>query len=192
MNQDENQTGQQGYGQDPTSQQQQQPQAQQSQQQPQGQQGSNDFETGQASYGNSGQADALTQSQNSSDMGQDADMGQAASGQGSGSQGSGFIGSGSSGNDMGSSSGQSEGMPLGTAGGGYGGSADTTGGQSSSGMAQAGSSDQDFADQGQGAMNEDLMGSEQDDDDDLGTTDIETERSQGRETTSKEAPSNPS
>jgi hypothetical protein len=56
-----------------------------------------------------------------------------------------------------------------TSGGGFGGSGQTTGKQ--------GSGDQNFADQGQGAMNEDLMGS----DEDSGTTDIEVERSQGRE-----------
>ncbi len=148
MNQDENQTSQQGYGQDPTSKdlQEGQPQGRQQQQQPQAsgetaqQGGAADFSTGQASYGNSGQAELQTQSQNSSDMGQEADMGQSG-----GSQGSGFIGSASSGDDLGSSS------------------------------------DQDFAEQGQGALNEDLMGSDQEEDDDLGTTDIETERSQGRE-----------
>lgn len=43
--------------------------------------------------------------------------------------------------------------------------------------AEQGSDRQDFADQGQGALNEDLMGSS----DDGGTTDIEIERSQGRE-----------
>ena len=193
MNTDDDKTTQQGYGQpanDPQSQQtQQQPQAQQGNAQPIGgndsstgsgtplssgsSTGEANFETGQAAYGNSGQADAetMTQSQNSSDMGQQADMGQAANA-----------------NDTG------EGMPLGTAGGGYGGSGETqSGGQSGSGFVgsssdnsgeyhQSSAGDQDFAEQGQGAMNQDLMGSDDEDGDDYaGTTDIETERSQGRE-----------
>jgi hypothetical protein len=71
-------------------------------------------------------------------------------------------------------------MPLGTAGGGYGGSADTQrSGSYDSGGAAPNASGQNFADQGQGAMNEDMMGSDQDDG--RSTNDIEIERSQGNE-----------
>ena len=147
--------------------------------------------TGQASYGNSGETGTDTLSQNSSSFGQDSDLGQSSQ---SGESGQGrdtrlFSGSG---DDMGSSSGGGEtGRP------GVDGSMDTSsqsgttnvgGSTGRSGIegsldssdqttGQQGSGDQDFADQGQGAMNEDLMGS----DDDSGTTDIEVERSQGRE-----------
>lgn len=94
------------------------------------------------------------------------------------------MGQAGNGNDTG------EGMPLGTAGGGYGGSAETqSGGQSGSGFVGSSSDtssdylqtqdddDQDFADQGQGALQDDTMGQGED----PGTTDIEIERSQGRE-----------
>ena len=131
MNADERTPGQQGYGQQsPQQSDGQQPSSQQQQvpgQNPEGGPSS----TGQASYGNSGQADTL--SQNSSFEGQESDFGQAG---GQGSESTLFKGS-----------------------------QDDTGG---------GASGQQFADQGQGAMNEDLMGAD-------GTTDIEVERSQGRE-----------
>lgn len=178
MNTDNKDTGQQGYGRDQeTDRQNQQPQGHQQGQQPQGQQqgqqfgqqaqqqpqghnaqpiGGNDSnsgsgttmssgsstgesDTGQASYGNSGQGDAMTQNQNRPDQGQEADLGQGAQ---SGEGGSGFVGSST---------------------------------DNSSEYLQSGSDSQDFAEQGQGALDED------DDDDAIGTTDIETERSQGRE-----------
>jgi hypothetical protein len=179
MNADERTPGQQGYGQQSPQQFQnqqqpasQQPSAQQQQQQPSGQQQGQvaptsegqeggSMATGQASYGNSGEATTL--SQNSSSFGQDSDLGQSDQSQQSseGSDSSLFRGSD---DDLGSAgSGQAGG------GGDVGGSGQIAG--------QQGSGDQDFADQGQGALNEDLMGS----DDDGGTTDIEVERSQGRE-----------
>lgn len=141
MNADERSSGQQGYGQQSPQQSQSQDQQtgrqnpdQQISGQQQGQQASAEqggsMASGQASYGNSG--DTGTLSQNSSDLGQQSDMGQSGQQQDSG------LFSGSE-DDMGSSG------------------------------------DQNFADQGQGALNEDRMGSDE------GTTDIEIERSQGRE-----------
>lgn len=164
MNADERTPGQQGYGQQ-TSQEadgqrardqqgNQQPTGQQQQQQPtdqgQGQDGGA-MSTGQASYGNSGETDEL--SQNSSSLGQENDMGQDR-----GDQGGQRLFSGSD-DDLGGAG--SDGMPSALGGGGYGGSGQTTGGD-----------DQDFASDGQGAL---------DDNDGDGTTDIEIERSQGRE-----------
>lgn len=146
MNADERTPGQQGYGQQSPQQEQGQQAQSQQQQQPtmsdQDQGGS--MATGQAAYGNSGQADTL--SQNSSSMGQGADFGQTGSQSNQGTNDSSLF---------------------------RGGSDDTGSGGISS---QQGSGDQSFADQGQGAMNEDLMGSSDD-----GTTDIEIERSHGRE-----------
>lgn len=188
MNADERTPGQQGYGEQtpqqgqdqtqPTGQQRQPGQGPQGNMAEQGQGGS--ASTGQASYGNSGETGTDTLSQNSSSLGQDSDLGQSnqasQSNQGSNSglfggpssdMGSGSAGTGRTGiegsldgpnqseSDMGGSTGRS----------GIEGSLDETG-------------EQDFADQGQGALSEDAMGSSQN----RGTTDIETERSQGRET----------
>lgn len=144
MNADERNPGQQGYGQQSPQQSQGQQAGSQQQQQSETMSDEQDggMSTGQAAYGNSGEADVL--SQDSSSMGKHNDAGQSAS---QGSNNSLFSGSK---DDMGGSA-------------------------SSPSMNQQGSqSDQDFADQGQGALNEDLMGSD-------GTTDIEVERSQGRE-----------
>jgi hypothetical protein len=156
MNADERNPGQQGYGQQSPQQSQgqqasgqQQKQPQQSETMNQGQQDGS-MATGQASYGNSGEADLL--SQNSSSQGQESDMGE------SGEQGGDSSLFAGSEHDMGSS---------GQAGGG-------TGSTGQSASQQGSGADQSFADQGQGALNEDLMGSD-------GTTDIEVERSQGRE-----------
>lgn len=193
MNEDESETGQQGYGsdQDPTQQ-----QASQNGQSTDGETSGNAgaASTGQASYGNSGEADLLSQgqqgqaqSQNSPSFGQDNDLGDAAGNSPAGS--SGFIGSGTSGNDMGASSSsnsasaQHEGMPLGTAGGGYGGSSETSGSSGSQAINKTDDasgrdpSASGFADQGQGAPKEDTKDGET-----SGITDIEIERSQGRET----------
>lgn len=100
-----------------------------------------DMTTGQASYGNSGETDTL--SQNSSSSGQESDMGQ------------------------------------GGDGGLFNSSQEDRGGSAPSQAAgqQPSSSGQASSEQGQDAQSEDLMGS----DDDSGTTDIEIERSQGRE-----------
>jgi hypothetical protein len=143
--------------------------------------------TGQASYGNSGETGTDTLSQNSSSFGQDSDLGQSnQTGQsqqsGQGSSNGLFSGSG---NDMGTSSAGTgrlgiEGSLDGSnqSGNDMGGSTGRSGTEGSmSETGQQGSGDQNFADQGQGALNEDTMGSDQD----RGTTDIEVERSQGRE-----------
>ena len=140
MNEDDSKIGQQGYGsdQDITK-----PQTQQGQQEIQnidatiGVEGAtgdpDDVSTGQASYGNSGEADLLSQgqqgqgqSQNSPSSGQESDIGQSGGGSSmdTGQSGSGFIGSASNGDDMGNSgnpqapAGENAGMPLGSAGGG--------------------------------------------------------------------------
>lgn len=144
MNADERNNQQQGYGQQDDKQANQQHNAAQGQQQQQPT-AQDDESTGQASYGNSGESDTGTISQNISDTGQEADLG------------------------------QSDDPKL------FSGSDDDLGGSASSGQ-QGGesdasgmrSTDQSFADQGQGAMLEDTKGSD-------GTTDIEVERSQGRE-----------
>ena len=204
MNEDDSDIGQQGYGsnQDITK-----PQSQQGQQGDQdtdatiGSEGAtgdpDDVSTGQASYGNSGEADLLSQgqqgqgqSQNSPSLGHDSDMGQTGSETSidSDQPGSGFIGSASSGDNMGSSgdpetpAGANSGMPLGTVGGGYGGSDNTSrelGGQSANqptdATGQSASDDLDRGVQSYATLDDD-------DDDTSGITDIETERSQCRET----------
>jgi hypothetical protein len=145
MNADERNPGQQGYGQQsPQQSQGQQANSQQQQQSETMQQGQ------QADSMETGQAsygnsgEADLLSQNSSSMGQESDLGQ--------------------------SGGQSSDNSL------FSGSEDDMGGSSSGqSMSDQGiQSDQISADQGQSALNEDLMGSD-------GITDIEVERSQGRE-----------
>lgn len=166
MNNDNSPTGQQGYGRDPQSDRQtKEPTSQQGGQQSQDQQqarspnsqnaqpiGGNDSNTGsgttmssgsstgdissgQASYGNSGETDTMSQSRNRSDEGQQADMGQAG-----GKGGSGFVGS--SANDSGE-------------------------------YLQSSAGDRDFAEQGRGAIEDPSV--------DAAGADVETERSQGRE-----------
>jgi hypothetical protein len=186
MDDNNQQTGQQGYGQDedPTRAQNQQPDEQQRNAQPIGgndsssgsgtatTSGSSTGEagassTGQASYGNSGETDTL-QSQNGSDFGQESDMGQSTP-----QEQSGVIGSGNSSNDIGGSGSSTE--PADASGDQLSNPAVTTGGQKDE------SGEQDFAFQGQGALNRDIMGDGQNSSKRQGTDDIEVERSQGRE-----------
>jgi hypothetical protein len=188
MDDNNQQTGQQGYGQDedPTRAQGQQPNDQQRDAQPIG---GNDLSTGsgtamtsgsstgeagasatgQASYGNSGDTGA-SQSQNSSDLGQASDMGQSTS-----PEQSGFIGSGNPADDRGgsSSSANQQGTDAGQSG--------NPGSTPSGSIQQDGSTEQDFAFQGQGALDRDIMGDGQNSSESRGTDDIEVERSQGRE-----------
>nr|WP_314446470.1 hypothetical protein [uncultured Sphingomonas sp.] len=186
MNADERTPGQQGYGEQTS----QQADGAKGQQQQIGQQQDGGTSTGQASYGNSGDTGSATLSQNSTSLGQESDIGQSGQGRDTG------LFSGSD-DDLGSStgrtgidgsmdqSGQSGTRPGSNEGGSTGragieGSLDT---QSDEGLStgqatgQQASGNQNFADQGQGAMSEDLLGSDRD----SGTTDIEVERSQGRE-----------
>lgn len=160
------QTDQQGYGQneDPTRAQGQQPREQQANAQPLGGNDSNsgsgttltsgsstgdaDMATGQAAYGNSGQGD-LMQDDEEAGLANDVASTQNAS-QGS----SGFIGSGGSDDDVGLSSSMSQ---------------------------QNGSSSQDFASQGQGALDSETLAGDPSRDDDDGTDDIEIERGQSRD-----------
>lgn len=133
--------------------------------------------TGQASYGNSGETGAGTPSQNGDGVGRETDLSQ--SGQQESQSNNGLF-SGSS-NDMGANS-------AGTGRSGIEGSLDgsnqsandmggTTGRSGIEGSLSE-TDEQNFSDQGQGAMSEDAMSSSRD----RVTTDIETERSQGRET----------
>jgi hypothetical protein len=187
MDDNNQQTGQQGYGQneDPTKSQSQQPSTHERNAQPIGgndsgggtgttmtsgsstaDAGADVADTGQASYGNSGQAGAA--------QGLDRQNGQPGGDQGTSG---GFIGSGASGNDMGSSgpsdmqSASSELDDLS--------SSDTS--LTSSLQQQDGSAEQDFAEQGQGALDDTSMNSDQSTAPQNGTDDIEVERSQGRE-----------
>ena len=187
MDDNNQQTGQQGYGQDedPTRAQGQQPNEQQRNAQPIGGNDSNSGSgttmtsgsstgeagasaTGQASYGNSGETDT-EQSQNSPSLGQESDMGQTPS-----PEQSGFISSGNSADDTGSADGDMNRQ---------GASSDQSGASgfiSPGSPQQDGSAEQDFASQGQGAIDsENLAGKSKSDS--HGTDDIEVERSQGRE-----------
>jgi len=108
------------------------------------------METGQASYGNSGETTAS----------ENADMGLA------GVQGaSSFIGANSSAGDMGSAS---EGMSQ------------TDDAATTSSLKQDGSSEQDFAAQGQGAIDSETMMGKAQSDQDEETDDIEVERGEDR------------
>lgn len=182
MNADERTPGQQGENENQLTGRQQQ----QTEQQPSTGQGVS-ASTGQASYGNSGETDADTLSQNSTSLGQDSDLGQ--------SNQTGQAGQTGQSSDSGLFSGSNDDLGTSSAGTGrtgiegsiddpnlsdkdLGGSTGRSGIDGSLDEAdQQTPRDQDFADQGQGALNEDAMGSAKD----RGTTDIEAERSQGRE-----------
>ncbi|GAA4005108.1 hypothetical protein [Sphingomonas humi] len=148
MNADERTPGQQGIGEQRSQHNQANEHADRQQQQQQTPQDGG-MSTGQASYGNSGETGTDTLSQDSSSLGQESDLGQTNQSADNRQDGDRSLFRGSD-KDMGST-GETDRQ-------------DTTG--------------QDFADQGQGALNEDLMGS---DEDTARNTDIETERSQGRE-----------
>ncbi len=133
--------------------------------------------TGQASYGNSGDTGVATPGQNSEGVGRETDLSQSNQREAQSNNGL-FSGSG---NDMGANS-------AGTGRSGIEGSLDgssqsetdvggSTGRSGISGSLSE-TEEQDFADQGQGALNEDAMGSSEE----QRTTDIETERAQGRTT----------
>jgi hypothetical protein len=120
--------------------------------------------TGQAAYGNSGQADAAApmqqQSRNSASLGSESDVGDAPAPAPDAQDAS-----------------NPQGMPLGTAGGGYGGSASTDKQQSANEANDAtGRTDpqSDFARDGQGALDSEGGGASS------GATDVETDRAQPR------------
>ena len=176
MDNNNQQTGQQGYGQneDPTRA---QPREQERNAQPLGGNDSNSGSgttmtsgsstgdvaaTGQASYGNSGETDTM--------QGEMAGQDRQNDGQSTGSSpDAGFIGSGETGNDMGSS-----GSDMQQQGGFEAGQSDMS---SAGSLAQDGELDQDFASQGQGALARDMMG-DGEEREDQGTDDIEIERRQ--------------
>jgi hypothetical protein len=124
----------------------------------------NPLSTGQAAYGNSGQADAAApmqqQSRNSASFGSDNDVGDSHAAA-----------------QVAEDASNPQGMPLGTAGGGYGGSASTDEQQSANQANQATgvtNPQSDFARDGQGALDSNSGGASS------GATDVETERAQGR------------
>lgn len=108
------------------------------------------LETGQASYGNSGE----TSASDNADTGLAGDQ-----------SASGFIGANSSASDMGSAS---QGMTQ------------TDDAATTSSLKQDGSSQQDFAAQGQGAIDSETMMGKAQSDQDEGTDDIEVERGEDR------------